>query len=391
MKLSARLLFGILMPATLLAEPSTIPDSLLDTQKNPVTTIAQWEQSRRPAILEQFRSEVYGRVPAIPADAVKIVPVGGSDSAMNGQAIRRQFDIVYQTTRGNGKIRLLVFLPSAAKTPVPAFLFICNRGKNNIDPERKTHTEFWPAEEIIARGYATAAFFNGDVAPDKPEGLTQGVFAAFDQPGERPADAWGSIGAWAWGASRALDALLTIPQIDRNKIAVVGHSRGGKTALWCGAQDPRFALAVSNNSGCTGAALSRGKTGEDIAAINKTFPHWFCTNYKKYNKNEASLPVDQHMLLALMAPRLVYVASSQDDATADPTAEFRSCVLASPVSKLYGKPGVAAEVMPPLKQPLLNGNIGYHIRPGKHDLTLYDWNCFMDFTDRHWGKPGSQK
>jgi hypothetical protein len=272
--------------------------------------------------------------------------------------------------------------------PCPAFLLICNRERACIDADRAVRSPFWPAEALIARGCAAAAFQIDDVDPDRADGFAEGIRAAFgSDTSDTSGDSWGAIAAWAWGASRAMDWLQTVPDIDASRVGVVGHSRGGKAALWCGAQDERFALTISNNSGCTGAALARGKTGERIAAINKSFPYWFCDNYKRFGDHEDDLPVDQHELLALIAPRLLYVASATNDAWADPRGEFRSCLAAEPVYRLFGRRGVVGgDRPPPPETPLPDGAIGYHLRTGDHDLTPYDWERFMDFAERHWGR-----
>lgn len=365
---------------------SDIPDVLKTVDEKPVTTVAAWENVRRPEILGLFKTFVFGRNPVGRPTTLRFAPLEADKEMVDGKAIRKRVDICYSGPGGEGHIALTAFIPKSDK-PVPAFVLICNRSSvEHIDPDRLKKNPFFPVEALVARGYAALAFYNGDLDPDTFDGFTNGVHGVFQpDPKVRTADSWGTIAAWAWGASRVMDWIETQPAIDHHRVGVVGHSRGGKTALWCGANDTRFALTVSNDSGCGGAKLNRMTLpkSESIARINKVFPHWFCDNFKKFGGREDALPVDQHMLLALMAPRLVYVASASLDNWAGQPGEFRSCVLASPVWKLYGLKGLAGDMFPPPDAPLQGGCIGYHLRTGKHDLTLYDWQRYMDFADRH--------
>src|SRR5262249_5088399 len=268
---------------------------------------------------------------------------------------------------------------------MPAFVLINNRPVSSADPTRQQKEGFWPAEEIIGRGFATAVFQTNDVDPDRKDDASRAAGVRGQWPaggGTEGTDAWATLGAWAWGASRVLDYLVTLPEIDPARVAVLGHSRGGKTALWAGAQDERFALVVSNDSGCGGAALSRRDFGETVEAINRGFPHWFCGNFKRFDGRGAELPVDQHQLLALIAPRAVYVASADGDFWADQRGEFLALAQASPVYALYGHEGFKPTDMPPLDSPRVRGRMGYHIRQGNHNLTPYDWQQFMTFAAR---------
>jgi len=379
---------GILLSATALLAADT-PDVLQTVAGKRIDSVAAWEQERRPEVLELFKTNVYGRNPIGRPDTLRFETVDNGTAMMDGQALRKRVVLRYSGPGGTGAIRVTAFIPKAA-TPAPALLLICNRPEKNIDPERVEKSPFWPAEELVARGYAALAFFNGDVDPDTYDGFTNGVHGVFQpDPKVRQPDAWGTIAAWAWGASRVMDWIETEPLIDRTRIAVVGHSRGGKTALWCGATDTRFALTISNDSGCGGAKLNRMDLpkSETVALITKAFPHWFCANFTPYGNNEAALPLDQHMLIALLAPRLAYVASAAADDWAGQPGEFRSCQLASPVWQLYGKKGLVGDAFPPPDAPLHGGCVGYHLRTGKHDLTVYDWQRYMDFADKHWSKP----
>ncbi|MGF1579577.1 MAG: acetylxylan esterase [Gemmataceae bacterium] len=385
----------------------TLPDPLTLANGQKVTDAKTWRTKRRPEILELFRKHVYGRSPMRPKNVKYDVTV--DKNALGGKAIRKQVTI-YLTGKGNGpKIHILIYLPAKVKKPVPVFLTLNFYGNHSIgnDPgillskswmrnnkdygvinhkatekSRGVRSSRWAIEEILARGYGLATIYYGDIDPDFDDGFKNGVHSVFKQNGP---EAWGSIATWAWGLSCAMDYLEQDDDVDHTKVIVMGHSRLGKTSLWAGAADERFAIVISNNSGCGGAALSRRRFGETVGRINKSFPHWFCDNFNKYNNNEDELPVDQHMLLALIAPRPVYVASAVEDRWADPRGEFLSAYHASPVYRLLGKKGLPAQKMPSVDRPVM-GTIGYHVRSGGHDVKLYDWQRYMDFADMHFGK-----
>jgi len=362
-----------------------LPDPLVMNDGTKVSTAEQWTKQRRPEVLELFRKHVYGRRPIERPESLRFETLSVNQEALAGKAVYKQIEINFNggNDKKEGKITAHVFSPKGKAEAAPGYLLICHRGIENIDPTRQVKKPFWPVELIIERGYAAIAFHVSDVDPDKHDGFKNGVHGIFKETDERKPDAWATISAWGWGASRILDYLETDKDIDETRITVVGHSRGGKAALWCAAEDERFTMAVSNNSGCTGAALARRKTGESVRAINKRFRHWFCDNYNAFNDKEEELPIDQHTLLALMASRLVYVSSASNDRLADPEGEFLACLHAGPVFELLGQKGVGATEIPQTQKPLHTGHIGYHLRKGKHDLTVYDWKCFMDFSDKH--------
>lgn len=356
-----------------------------------VTTPEQWVSKRRPEILEMLRREEYGRLPDM-SDVeitIQVTAVRQGPKIMNGRAIRKTVE-VEAVRRGRHFIFCFdVFIPAKAKAPVPAFVEICNRGSMNCDPARELLSTFYPAETIISRGYACAAFRTHEVAPDYEEGFRTGfhrLFPEYADDESRPDDAWGTLTVWAWAASRVMDYFVTEPMIDETKVAVVGHSRGGKTSLWCAAQDERFAMAISSCSGNSGDAISRGKTGESIAQILDRFPFWFARNYQKYAGNEQSMPFDQHFLASLIAPRLMYTSTKTNDAWADPASEFETLVQVDPVWQLFGLEGLEQRERPTPEQPLHRGCIGHHQKTGEHNMDDYDWDQYMDFADLHWKK-----
>ena len=380
------------------AQDLKLPDILAMPDGKQAASVEDWEKIVRPKTLDLFKEHVYGRSPEPPAKA-ELATFSSLPSPANAPmllAIKCDFKfkgpkgtwrlkgvLAQQASNGPAEIEGIGTIPASGtpEKPVPLFILINNRAPDLADLDKPN--EFWPAAEIVKRGFATAIIHVSEIDPDKNEGFLDGVHAIFDEA-PRQADSWGTIAAWAWGAGRFIDGLDSAGWIDKERIAVVGHSRGGKAALWCGATDPRVALTISNDSGCTGAALSRRIHGETVADINKGFPHWFCENYKRYDGKEQELPVDQHQLIGLLAPRLAYVASASEDEWADPQGEFLSCVHAAPAYRLYGKQGLESDKMPAVGGHLHGGSIGYHLRGGKHNLTLEDWKQYMDFADRHW-------
>lgn len=332
--------------------------------------------------------------------------------ALNGRATRRETTIWFTAGEAGPKMHVLIYLPNGVAEPLPAFLGLNFFGNHCVHPDpgialspawmreaptsgivehrasessRGMNASRWEIETVISRGYATATVYYGDLCPDHDEGMEDSVGAMFKSGSRnaRPPDGWGSIGIWAWGLSRALDYLETEPAIDARRVAVHGHSRLGKTALWAAAQDERFALVISNNSGSGGAALGKRIFGETVAISNhRHSTPWYALNYRRYNDNEPALPVDQHQLLALIAPRPLYVASAADDRGADPKGVFLSALHASPVYSLHDRNGVGVTTMPPVDHPV-GDTLRYHVRAGGHDITPYDWAQYLDFADRH--------
>jgi hypothetical protein len=345
-----------------------------------------WNEERRKEVLDFFRHEVYGIVPDESSLSVsfRAAAIQSSPKIMAGRAIRETVEVIIKRRDREFVFPLVVFIPkSAEKNPVPAFLTILF-SNTSVSPSRQQIDPCWPAETIVSRGYAAAAVLYNDIAPDYDENFTTGFYRLFpDYVENRPADLMGAVSAWAWCMNRAVDYLRQNPLIRPDEVGVAGLSRLGKTALWAGIQNPKVAITISCCSGCSGAAITRGKLGEHIKDITSSFPYWFCKNYQKYGDNEDVMPVDQHMLLALAAPRLLYISSKAYDSWCDPHAEFEGAKAASPVYGVYGKTGLPAEEMPPPEQPIHTGHIGYHVKTGPHSMDEYDWDKYLDFCDKH--------
>ncbi|MEX0824605.1 MAG: acetylxylan esterase [Pirellulaceae bacterium] len=375
----------------------TLPDPLVFSDGTAVKTPQDWEK-RRDETLQLFRQHVYGRRPDVDY-ATEFTVVKTIAGAFGGRADGREVRIRIRQGKRTYDFSLLLFLPTghvegADNGARPVLLHINNRDFPTLQQAATQENDFWSVEKIVARQYIAAAVSTNAIDPDRGDGFEEGIrgflAGAGAKEAEQSEDAWGALSAWGWGASRALDYLETVAEADAKRVAVIGHSRGGKAALWCAAEDPRFAVAYSNDSGCGGAALSRRRFGETVARITSSFPHWFCKKFADYGGKESELPVDQHQLIGLIAPRAVYVASATEDLWADPRGEYLSLIHAAPVYKLLGKEAIVEKNMPAADEPRVKGKTGYHIRSGGHGLTPYDWTQFMHFTDQHFAHTSSE-
>ena len=395
------------IPAFVLAPVDRGPDgSLLDA--------AAWP-AQRARWLETFAQTVYGRSPE--RGWTLRAGIDREDSAaLGGLAVRSEILVTIATGLGERSLRILLHRPAFSRVPVPCLLGLNFAGNHTTVPDawptlptgwmpcreddgspggqartadRGLLARRWPMAAIVAQGFAVATVYSGEVEPDHPDGWRAGVRAIFPEadPATAPGDAWGTLAVWAFGLRRCLDALLaTVPELDPARMGVVGHSRMGKAALWAAAQDDRFAVAMSNDSGCTGAAIARRRFGERQVHLNRNFPHWCCRNYRAFDEREADLPVDQHQLLALIAPRLLHVASAEQDHWADPDGELLACRHAAPAWRVLGvEPGVL-DAPPPLDA-VIGHHLTYHRRPGGHDLTAVDWYRLLTVLQGHgWGR-----
>ncbi len=393
-----------------------LPDPLVGQDGAKVSNARTWQKKRRPEVVRMFEEHVYGRSPK-PPRGISFEVTSLEARALGGLATRKEVTVFLTGAKDGPKLDLLLYLPNAATKPVPAFLGLNFYGNHCVHPDpgiklsqrwrratkemgivnnrateasRGGHASRWQVERILERGYALATVYYGDLEPDFTDGWKQGLRAALSPQGASTVwqpDGWGAIGAWAWGLSRALDYLEREPAVDARRVAVIGHSRLGKTALWAGAQDERFALVISNNSGEGGASLVRRRFGENLAHSVSIVPYWYCGRYREYADRESALPVDAHMLIALIAPRPVYVASATKDLWADPRGEFLAAKHAEPVYRLFRRAGLGVDDQPPPDRPV-GDVIGYHLRTGEHDVTAYDWQQYLNFADRHF-KHGS--
>lgn len=388
--------------------PYTLPDVLTMSDGTPVRTAEEWVEKRRPEILRLFEDHVHGRTPAGMPAGFSFRVVEEDRQALDGAAHRKQVEIRFSDDPAAPLLHLLVYTPAEARGPVPVFLCLHFNGNWAVcdDPgvrlyprwDRDTKTRVMPPADtprgrspewnvplVLSRGYGIAAVWYGDIEPDWKEGagMRFGVRGLFLPPGqaERGPHDWGAIGAWAWGLSRALDYLVTDGDVDGGRVIAVGQSRLGKTVLWAAARDPRFAMVIASCSGEGGASLSRRDFGENIDNMTTSYLYQFSDAFKRYNKRWNDLPVDAHMLLALVAPRPLLLNTGSEDLWSDPHGEFLAAQAASPVYELLGKRGLASEPRPSLDEPLLR-DIAYHEHAGGHAILPSDWKVFLDFADR---------
>ena len=372
----------------------TLPDALLTHDGNKVDNRKMWEKVRRPEIMKLLADVEYGTLPDVPVKTAWKV-LEESDDAMGGKAVRRQVQFTFSNNGVNRTMLLLVYMPKGKKK-CPVFVSPNFHGNQSTTEdltviksqyskyERGEQKSRWAYEKILNAGYAVATFHYFDLFYDEEKHIREGIMPVFgiNTDADFKPHTGKSISAWAWGCSRVLDYLLTLKNIDKKRCIVMGHSRLGKTALWAGAQDKRFAMVVSNNSGCCGAALSRRNFGETVPAITKNFPRWFCNTYFTYANRVNELPFDQHELLAMIAPRPLYVASAEEDRWADPRGEFLSLKEAGKVYALYGLETFADAQFPAVGEYVWHGNMGYHMRSGKHDVTDFDWEAYIRFANQ---------
>ncbi len=401
-------------PADLPSRPE-LPDPLISLDGRRADTKQKWMAERAPELRRLVQHYEYGKLPVAPAK-VEAKLVREDKAALGGKATLKELTLTWGISEV--ELHLLLLIPNQRTGPSPVFLGMNFAGNHAVlgDPQirlprgwmyapsdgtggnvatdagRGKQVQEWSIEQTIDRGYAVATFYSGDVVPDQVE-LARERLKRFNREGEIASpDSTATIAAWASGYLRIVDFLQTESGIDAKRIAVVGHSRNGKTALLAGAMDERIALVIPSQAGCGGTAPVRvpsdlaapGKNGrptvETVAVINKNFPHWFCENFKAFNNAPEKLPFDQHALIALCAPRPVLVSNAQDDLWANPAGQFAMLQAADPVYQLVAGEGVGSKEMPELGK-LLPSRLGYFIRPGKHAMTGVDWAAWLDYAD----------
>ena len=381
-----------------------LPDPLTLNNGAKVRDAETWARKRRPEIIRLFEENQFGRSPGRP-EGMSFDVFDKGAPAFDGKAIRKQVTVYFSRDKAGPKMDLLIYLPAGAPGPVPLLLNLSfaanysvvddpgvkqgevwNRERKRVPAQRGSNFGKLNVAPFLAQGIGVATVYYGDIDPDFQGGIPYGVRSLYLKSGQtEPApDEWGAIGAWAWGLSRAMDYLETDRGVDAKRVAIIGVSRLGKTVLWAGARDERFAMVIASCSGEGGAALSRRNYGETIKHLTAPtrFPYQFAANYGKYADRVDQFPVDAHMLIALIAPRPVLLQTGDADVWSDPKGEFLAAVAASPVYQLLGKQALGAEQLPPAGQPILR-TLGYVMHKGGHGTIPSDWDLFLEFMRMH--------
>ena len=368
-----------------------LPQLLQSSTGKEITNSAEWNSIRRPEILSLFSNLIYGKIP-VPADPIQTEyeVIKENSKFLKGLGTRKEVSIRIHNSKGEVQMSMLMIIPNGLQKSVPAFMMISfddiDSKKMELSVDKARHlNNGLPIEELLDRGYGFVAIYHQDLVKHNDVDFNNAIHSLFYQDNQSfpAANEWSVLAACGYGASLALDYLESDDAIDHTRVVLMGHSKLGKAALWAAARDQRFAVAISANSGCAGAALWRRKYGETLQKMCTRFPYWLCGNAQKFVGREEDLPIDQHMLFALMAPRPVYVATSLDDGWADPRGEYLSAFHAGKVYELFGKKGLEYLEYPTLKQAFIHQEVGFHLREGGHYIAAYDWQKFMEFADYH--------
>ncbi len=384
-------------------------DPLLFSNGKPVSNPQDWRK-RREELKTIFEENIYGKIPELPYQLTSET-IEKWSPALDGLGRRKQIKLTITTDYGSQSAHMLIYAPAAAEIPVPTFLGLNFFGNHTIEPDthivatktwllkpsqtgekiveekimdRGMMDAGWPVKMIVKEGFALATACYAEFDPDFDDGYQNGLHGIFSAPGQqRQPEDWGSVSAWGFGLSRMLDILEEEPALDAEKVAVFGTSRLGQTSLWAGVCDERFFMVIDNESGCGGSALNKRRFGESVYAINHRFPHWFCGNFKKFNNNESALPMDTHGILAMAAPRPLYIGSAEEDLWSDPRGMYEAATAASPVYEFLGLPGLPMDRFPEVGETDFSGFIGFHRRTGGHGVNEYDWVQFIQYFKKH--------
>ncbi len=381
-----------------------LPSLLKFNDGSGVNAVKDWTK-RRTELISLLKSEMYGQSPDKPPK-MKFEIFDLDTNALDGKAIRKQVRVVFNPKQDSVYMDILMFIPKKVKKP-PLILglnfggnqeviedssiqithsWVPKKSKGSInnkasEASRGAASEVWPVQKMLDAGFASLTVYCGDIDPDNYN-TTNAVQSLYPELQQR-SDNFSTMAAWAWGLSRVMDYLETDKDIDSKEVILTGLSRLGKAALWAGATDERFSMVISTESGKGGDALFKREFGESVERINKVFPQWFCKNFSKYAGKASEMPFDQHMVLALIAPRPLYVGSAEEDLNEDPKGEFLAVKAIEPVYQLYGFKGLPIHTMPAVNQPVYGDRLGYHLRAGKHGITAFDWDNYIKFIKIH--------